>query len=176
MKERIVLCLELEAVVISDFHSLREGLAERGICFRSLTEEQTEHPQDWLTRFADMDNASRTADPFAPRTLEEIARRVSGLGPEPMGCIVADDGRQLVGYTYFHRAAGEDVRRARQGWTGVRPECRRGGIATALKIEGILLARRLGYESMVTDPRADNLASLKMSLRVGFQPCDTDGG
>jgi RimJ/RimL family protein N-acetyltransferase len=176
MKERTVLCLELETVVAERFRLLQESLAQRDICFRRLGEEQAKHPETWLARFAEMDNASRSADPFAPRTLEEIARRVADLGPEPVGCIVADDGARLVGYTYFHRAAGADVRRARQGWTGVRPECRRGGIATALKVEGILLACKLGYHRMVTDPQTDNIASVGMSLRVGFQPCDTDAG
>ena len=163
-------------VTVESFRPLREGLSHKGICFRLLREEQARHPETWLARFAEMDNAARTADPFAPRTVEEIARRVTDLGPEPVGCIVADDGLRLVGYTYFHRATGEDTRRARQGWTGVRPECRRGGIATALKVEGVLLARRLGYCRMVTDPRADNTASVRMSLRVGFQPCGGDAG
>lgn len=107
---------------------------------------------------------------------EEIVRRVADLGSEPAGCVVADDGLRLIGYTCFHRATGEDTRRARQGWTGVRPECRRGEIATALKVEGILLARRLGCHLLVTDPSADNSASVRMSLRVGFKPCDGDAG
>ena len=147
MQERMVLGLELVGVDAESFRPLREGLAQKGISFRSLTEEQSQHPETWLARFAEMDNATRTADPFAPRTLEEIARRVADLGPEPMGCIVADDGTRLIGYTYFHRASGEDTHRARQGWTGVRPECRREGIATALKVEGILLARMLWLSS-----------------------------
>ena len=176
MQERMILCLELDSVDIERFQSLREGLAQNGFCFRSLEAEKAKHPETWLMRFAEMDNAARTSDPFAPRTPEEIALRIADIGPPPAGCIVADDGERLVGYTYFHRAAGEDHHRARQGWTGVRPECRRRGIATALKVEGILLARQLGYHRMVTDPRADNIASVQMSLRVGFRPCDTDAG
>ena len=176
MSERIILCLELETVAVERFHSLRDHLKQQGICFHSLKEEQAKNPDTWLARFAEMDNAARIADPFAPRTPEEIARRIADFGPEPVGCIVADDGMRLVGYTYFHRATGDDTLRARQGWTGVRPDCRRRGIATILKVEGILLARALGYQRIVTDPRADNIASVQMSLRVGFHPCDSDAG
>lgn len=173
---KLVLGLELDSVDLDGFVSLREELAQRGVRFHSLEEEQARHPETWLARFAQMDNATRTSDPFAPRTPEEIARRVEDFGPEPVGCIVADDGSRLIGYTYFHKASGEDSQRARQGWTGVAPEYRRQGIATALKLEGILLARQLGFHRMVTDPNSNNLASIKMSHRVGFVPCDSDSG
>lgn len=176
MSNRIILCLELDTVETDSFRPLRERLEQQGISFHSLEEERVNHPDTWLARFAEMDNATRTTDPFAPRSLEEIATRVADLGPEPAGCIVADDGTRLVGYTYFHRAAGEGLMRARQGWTGVRAECRGMGIATALKVEGILLARHLGYHRLVTDPRAENIASVRMSLKVGYRPCDSDPG
>jgi RimJ/RimL family protein N-acetyltransferase len=173
---KIVLCLELDAVDLHGFAALREGLAHRGIRFRSLEEERACHPEIWLARFAQMDNATRTSDRFAPRTPEEIGLRVADFGPEPVGCIVADEGERLIGYTYFHKASGEDPYRARQGWTGVVPEYRRQGVATVLKLEGILLARQLGFHRMVTDPNEDNAASVRMSKRVGFIVCDSDAG
>jgi RimJ/RimL family protein N-acetyltransferase len=176
VQERVVLCLELETADTERFYPLRMAMAQKGIRFRTLSAEQALHPDTWLSRFAEMDNATRTADRFMPRTPEEIALRIADFGQESVGCIVADDGTRLMGYTVFHRAAGDDARRARQGWTGVRPEYRRCGIATALKVEGILLARRLGYARLVTDPRADNIASIRMSCRVGFHPCDSDTG
>lgn len=170
----IALCLELDTVDVESFRTLREELAQQGICFRSLAEEQAQQPETWLARFAELDNASRTSDPYAPRTPEEIALRIADIGLEPTGCIVADDGVQLVGYTCFGREEGADPKQARQGWTGVRPEYRRRGIATALKVEGILLARQLGYQRLITFPRTDNVPSLAMSSRIGFRPCAVD--
>jgi len=113
MADTLILCLELETVNTDDFRPLLESLAGQGITFRSLTEEQHLRPETWLARFADLDNASRAADPFAPRTPAEIAIRITDLGPEPGGCVVADDGTRLIGYTCFGRASGEDARRAR---------------------------------------------------------------
>ncbi len=176
MIDRLILCLEFAEVDTDSFLPVRDNLTKQGFSFRSLKEEQARCPEHWLERFAEMDNACRTSDPFAPRTLDEIARRIADIGPEPVGCIVADDGARLIGYTCFHQAAGPDARRARQGWTGVRPEYRRMGVATVLKVEGILLARQSGYHRIVTDPRAENIASIRMSMRVGFRPCDTDAG
>ncbi len=173
MSGHITLCLELDTVDIVAFQPLRDGLAERGVRFHSLAVEQARYPDTWLTRFAEMDNATRTADRFAPRTVEEIGRRVADMGLEPVGCIVADDGARLIGYTCFG-GSEEDAACARQSWTGVRPEWRGCGVATALKIEGILLARQLGYQRVVTVPRADNVASIQMSRKVGFRPCNDD--
>ena len=172
----LILCLELAQANLEQFAPLREELTRRGIHFHTLEEQQARYPETWLARFARMDNATRTGDKFAPRTLDEIALRVADIGPEPAGCLVAGDGTDLIGYTYFHAADGNDPHRARQGWTGVVPEYRRQGIATALKIEGILLARRFGFERMVTDPNDANIASVRLSRRVGFVPCGTDAG
>lgn len=49
MNEKVILCLELEAVsvesFVESFRPLREGLAQRGICLRSLGEEQARSPE-----------------------------------------------------------------------------------------------------------------------------------
>jgi GNAT superfamily N-acetyltransferase len=52
----------------------------------------------------------------------------------------------------------------------VTPEFRRRGIGTALKLQGILYARRRGFGRSVTAPRITNQASLGMNLKVGLRP------
>jgi L-amino acid N-acyltransferase YncA len=52
--------------------------------------------------------------------------------------------------------------------TGVRPECRRQGIATALKARGITYARQVGARIIVTRIHPTNEASLAMNRKMGF--------
>jgi L-amino acid N-acyltransferase YncA len=52
--------------------------------------------------------------------------------------------------------------------TGVRPEFRRLGIATALKARGILYARERGFQTIITRIRKGNEASLAMNRKMGF--------
>jgi GNAT superfamily N-acetyltransferase len=104
---------------------------------------------------------------------QPVIRRVSNLGVE--FTTLAEEqqrptlGDTYIGYTYLDPTHSSEGVLA-QGWTGVRPEYRRQGIATALKVHGISLARQLGYAEIVTTQRIGNLSSIAMNQKVGFRP------
>jgi RimJ/RimL family protein N-acetyltransferase len=166
----ITLVLDVADADPDAFVPLFARLRARGVTFATLAEEREREP-DWLALFCDLDNETRRGDVGAPRTVEQMAERLAFLGAEPAALFVARSGSRYVGYTLLNPpVAGEDPHVLRQGWTGVRPEFRRQGIATALKALGIAYARAHGYASMVTEPRTTNAASIAMSTRVGFRP------
>lgn len=162
--------LEL-APATADLSALERVVAEqraRGITFTTLADEQRREPSAWLARFCDLDNETRRGT-SPPRTVEQMAERIAFLKIEPESLFLAVDGERYVGYT--HLDTGQSDRpRLRQGWTGVRPEYRRRGIATALKLLGIAYAREHGYGVIVTSPFVANTASVRMSLKLGFRP------
>ncbi len=145
-------------------------LEVEGLTFTTLSAVQEQHP-DWLERFTVLDNATRceTGDPAVPRTPEVMAHRLASFELDPEACFLAVDGGDWVGYTLLDPKLSNGAR-LEQGWTGVRTEYRRRGIATALKVLGIQYARSHGYKVIVTAPRRQNVPSLGMSTRVGFQP------
>jgi RimJ/RimL family protein N-acetyltransferase len=146
-----------------------EQLAARGITFATLAQEQ-EQQTDWLERFCDLDNETRRGNVGTPRTVEQMRERLVFLEADPELLFLAKAGELYVGYTLLNAPhPDEDASVLRQGWTGVRPEFRRQGIATALKILGIAYAHKHGYRAIVTEPRTANVASVAMSKKVGFR-------
>ena len=140
--DTIELRLLASEVDLSRFDLLLSRLCALGVTFTPLAEEQRSRPE-WLSWFCDLDNSTRGADAQVPRTAEQLRDRLASLEFTPESCILGKLGDQYAGYTYLdptHSMHGVLL----QGWTGVRPEYRRQGLATALKAHGILLARRLG--------------------------------
>lgn len=138
----------------------------RGVTFTTLAEEQRGQPE-WLTLFCDLENETRKHID-APRTVEQMRERLAFLKVVPEALFIAKLDGRYVGYTCLNVAEGtKDC--LIQWWTGVRPEYRRRGIATALKVAAALYARRQGYEKIVTTPRFTNTASVRTSLKVGFR-------
>jgi GNAT superfamily N-acetyltransferase len=164
------LSLVLSEVDASAFERQIRRVAERGITFNTLAEEQREQPE-WLTLFCDLENETRKHID-APRTVEQMRERLAFLKVVPEALFIAKLDGRYVGYTCLNVA--ESTKDCLiQGWTGVRPEYRRQGIATALKMVAALYARRQGYEKIVTTPRFTNTASVRTSLRVGFRQLES---
>lgn len=165
--EFLDLSLDLSRVDVSGFDAAIRRQEARGIAFTTLAAEQRREPA-WLALFTDLENETRREiDP--PRTVEQMVERIAFLRIDPEWLILARLGGRYAGYTYLNVLESEPGRLV-QGWTGVRPELRRQGIATALKMLGILQARRHGFRTIVTSPRATNTASIRMSENVGFRP------
>jgi len=150
------------------FQPVIRRVSNLGVEFTTLAEEQ-QRPGDWLSRFCDLDNSTRSGDPHVPRTVEQMRDRLTWLEFTPESCLLATLGDTYIGYTYLDPTHSSEGVLA-QGWTGVRPEYRRQGIATALKVHGISLDRQLGYAEIVTTQRIGNLSSIAMNQKVGFRP------
>jgi GNAT superfamily N-acetyltransferase len=168
--DQVLLELVVRDVDLDQFAPLFDRLAAEGLTFTTLAGAQQRYP-DWLERFTTLDNATRsgTGDPAVPRTPEVMRHRLASFDLDPTACFLALSGEEWVGYTLLDPGLSRDGR-LEQGWTGVRAEYRRRGIATALKVLGIQYARAHGYRVIVTAPRRRNVASFGMSTHVGFRP------
>ena len=165
--EAVRLRLVVSEANLGSFQPVLRRVSSLGVEFTTLAEEQ-QRPGEWLSRFCDLDNSTRSHDPQVPRTVEQMRDRLAWLEFTPESCLLATLGDKYVGYTYLdprHSTEGVLV----QGWTGVRPEYRRQGIATALKVHAISMARRLGYAEIVTTLRIGNVSSITMNEKVGFK-------
>jgi len=159
---------------LAEFDELRAAAAvreqeTRGITFTTLSEEQVRRPEAWLTELADLDNATRAHLGHPPRTPEAMRERLAFLRIAPEALFVAREGERYAGYTCLNVLDSDD-RTVMQSWTGVRPEARRRGLATALKLLGAAYAKARGYERILTSPRRTNAASLRANEKVGFRP------
>ncbi|HEX8697159.1 MAG TPA: GNAT family N-acetyltransferase [Longimicrobium sp.] len=149
-------------------------LEARGIVFATLAEEQERRPAEWLRELTDLENATR-AHIDAPRTPAEMIERLAFLKVAPEALFLARSGERYLGYTCLN-VRGSDGETLVQGWTGVRPEERGRGLATALKLHAAAYARTRGYRRILTAPRWTNTASLRANEKVGFRPAGEEDG
>jgi RimJ/RimL family protein N-acetyltransferase len=164
------LVLELDT-----FDAARATLAAQsheadGVVFCTLAEEQVRRPYDWLPKFTDLENATRAhIDP--PRSTDEMMERLEFLKVDPEALFVARVGERYLGFTCLNVRESDGVTLV-HGWTGVRPEERGRGLATALKLRAAAYAKARGYQRIVTAPRRTNAASLRANEKVGFRPVE----
>lgn len=83
------------------------------------------------------------------------------------GYLVARHGDRYVGMSSLWKSMADETRMG-TGLTGVIRPYRRGGIATALKVQGLCFARAYGVQSVETDNEANN-PMLDLNKQLGFQ-------
>jgi GNAT superfamily N-acetyltransferase len=105
------------------------------------------------------------SEPYESDALEDFLK---GLRKEqrPEAYFVAVCGDEYVGKASFYPDEGRSFLFTQL--TGVKPQCRRKGIALALKVRAILYAKANGYATLQTENRADNVAMLALNERLGF--------
>ena len=145
-----------------------QRLGHDGIVFTTLAAEQASFG-GWLTALCELDNATRDGDPAVPRSLDAFADRLATLRIDPPWCFLARLGDRYVGYTVLDTATADGSSIA-QSWTGVRPQYRRRGIATALKEVARRAAADSGYGRIRTVVRSTNVAALALNAKLGFRP------
>jgi GNAT superfamily N-acetyltransferase len=108
------------------------------------------------------------SEEFTPPPYEQWVKRFDSPNFIPETWMVGLDGATYVGLS---RLMGDDVRQDKlwTGLTGVRREHRRHGLATALKIAGIQVARERGVTEIETDNEENN-PMYQLNLQLGFQP------
>ena len=106
--------------------------------------------RDWTLRFEDIVTDARRPDYI----------------PECWLAAEAPDGT-FVATSSLWRTKDPEV--AWVGLTGVRPEYRRQGLATALKVAAARWARDNGVRVIRTDNESANQAMLTLNRRMGFQ-------
>jgi GNAT superfamily N-acetyltransferase len=165
--------LELEGVDVSPFLPVVEKVKDSGVIITSLSEERIHDPRCAeklyeLTTVLHEDDPGRS--PFAP---PEYNAREALLWLDmpyvlPDAYFIARHGNRYVGSSHvslFEALPGG----LNQGFTGVRREFRRQGIATSLRLREIEYAKLHNYKIIQSFNRPAQLAVLALNQKLGFQ-------
>jgi len=165
--------LEVAGADVSRFLPKVEKVKDGGIVITSLAEERIRDPRCVeklyeLTTSLHEDDPGRA--PFAPPAYHAREALLWLEMPYvlPDGYFIARHGDLYVGISdvsLFEAVPGGVT----QGFTGVRREYRRQGIATALKVSAIEYARRQSYRIIQTFNRPVQSAVLALNQKLGFQ-------
>jgi GNAT superfamily N-acetyltransferase len=89
---------------------------------------------------------------------------------QPWMMLTAEEEGRLLGLTFVvHRPGGEPT--CNTWFTGVAPEARGRGLATAMKARQALVMADAGVERLYTQNMEGNEPILRANARLGFQPC-----
>lgn len=106
-----------------------------------------------------------------PSYEEYAVDRLGVASYRPDGVVVALDGDRWVGLSATSLRVDDDLgvgRYAFNEMTGVIGSHRGRGLGTAMKVHAIRFARAKRYRLMRTIHHPDNLAAIRMNLRLGF--------
>ena len=152
--------LDLGTVDLSQGESAIQRVLAQGISFTSLAEEASRNPDHLLSLY----DLALVVHVKPDWTLEEYLERFDDWRT----IFIARSESNYVGYSYMIKSQGISCEIC-QCMTGVRPQNRRQGIATALKWKGISYALSQGYRFIRTGFSSKNCASQSMNLKMGFR-------
>jgi mycothiol synthase len=157
--------LSLETLDLTPLLPVIEQVAARGVVINTVLEERRRNPQ-LAQHLHELYNAAQS-DAYQPLSFQAFAQRMDEPAILPNCFFLARQGEQYIGLSALARmeAAPEQVV---QQWTGVRPEFRRQGIATALRVCTIEAAQRLGYRTMFTYTDHSDPVMLAFNEKLGF--------
>ena len=109
-------------------------------------------------------------DDYVEQTLEEFISEQEEPEAMPGAYFIAKQGSEYIGLSYLRPRAADpnciEPNIVQQCLTGVLPEYRRRGIATALKVKTISYAREHGFRRIFTN--SDNPAMKVLNAKLGF--------
>lgn len=155
----------------SDFLPAIEQVAARGLVITTLADERQRDP-DRLRKLHAFLNLVKADDPqrqpFSPIPFDAVVRWFEKSYVLPDACFIAKHGADYIGFAdliLFEALPGG----AKSGFTGVKREYRRQGVATALKLRAIEYARAHGYQTIRAFTPTANRAMLALNEKLGFQ-------
>ena len=172
---RIVLELRLDLAEtpFENSSSMIDRVKSHGISISTLHHERQNDPRYVeklyeLTSTLELDDPAR--DPFSPPSYYEREAKLWLEQPYVLqhGYFIAKHGDDYVGITNLNRIdAVPDA--ISVGFTGVKREYRRQGIATALKISAIEWAKEQEYKTICLQNQAVHSSLLKLNETLGFR-------
>ncbi len=164
--------LDLAGFDPSRFDGTREKVEAQGVDI--LTNEQLpERFDDWDRKYWKLNMETwkdvPLPDPPTEVDFDQFMKELDSPNYDPSLHLAAVDGDELVGLTGFWVSLAEPTK-LYTGLTGVVRSHRRRGIATALKVAAIELAKeRAGVTTLQTDNEENNPMYL-LNIELGFEP------
>jgi RNA polymerase sigma factor (sigma-70 family) len=165
--------LNVSSTDVSSFETLRKALQSQGISITTFAEERLRDPRCVeklyeLTTHLYQDDPAR--GPIAPPAYNarEALMWLEMPYVLPDAYFIARHGEEYVGISdlsLFEAVPGGLT----QGFTGIRREYRRRGLATVLKVCGIAYAQSRGYQIIQTFNRPEQLAIRALNEKLGFE-------
>ena len=146
---------------------------EQGIIISTFAEERVRDPQCVeklykLTTLLSQDDPARGSVAPPAYNAREALMWLEMPYVLPDALFIAKHGAEYVGVSdvsLFGAMPGGLT----QGFTGVRRDYRRRGLATALKVSGIIYARAHGYQIIQTFNKPEQSAILTLNRKLGFE-------
>jgi RNA polymerase sigma factor (sigma-70 family) len=160
-------------VKLSELFPAVERVETQGISISTLKAERERDPAH-VEKLYELKNAIRQDDPardfFTPPSYHEREARLWLEMPYvlPEAYFIAKDGDCYVGLTDLNLLEAVPGGLS-QGFTGVRAEYRRRGIAAALKVCAIEYAKRHGFRTIRAFNRPAHTSPLALNKRLGFK-------
>jgi len=165
--------LNVVAADVSSFLPVLKRIEEQGITISTFAEERDRDPRcveklyDLTTRLYQDDPARGPLAPPAYNAREALMwLEMPYVLPEAY--FIAKRGDEYVGVSdvsLFEAVPGGLT----QGFTGVKREHRRGGLATALKVCEVLYAQSHGYQIIQTFNKPEQIAIRALNEKLGFE-------
>jgi len=153
------------------FESAVQRVAASDIEIKSAAELMKEDP-DWLKKVWHLETAVEadipSPEPTKAQPFAEFAKILDNPSFFPEAFLLAkENGRFVSTSTLWKSKANPD--KLFTGLTGTLRSHRRRGLATALKIKNIELARSIGIDTIETDNEENN-PMFQLNLQLGFTP------
>jgi len=169
----IDLRLDLTQTTLAGFSSTIDRVNARGISISTLHKERNSDPR-YIEKLYELTSTLKVDDPArAPFSPPSYFEREAKLWLEqkyvlPDGYFIAKDGDEYVGITDVNLIDALPGT-VSVGFTGVKREYRRRGIATALKVSAIEWANQQGYKTVRALNQPIHESMLPLNEKLGFQ-------
>ena len=164
--------LNLSDTEISDIQPVLDKVDALGIEITTLATEKQKN-SEYLTKLhhlrIQLDKDVLGMETRSPMSYEAFVREVEAQNSLADAFFIAYKEAEYLGMSclILHST---DAKALNQTTTGVRPDYRSLGIATALKWHGIKYAHTHGYDAIHTYMDGTNLPMIKLNEKLGFQP------
>ncbi|MEA3510883.1 MAG: GNAT family N-acetyltransferase [Actinomycetota bacterium] len=163
--------LDLDRFDPTTWQETTDRVAASGIRIVSVAAHSEDHPgwnRDLHRLYVELEADVPSKFPILEVPFDDFEEVILGRRFLADGFLLAMDGDQMVGLTEPLLVDDEPTAIA-QAMTGVRPEYRGRGIATALKAASAIWAVGRGYTSIRTNNAQSNVAMLAVNDRLGFE-------
>jgi GNAT superfamily N-acetyltransferase len=159
--------LRLEGFEFARFTGAEGRLAQDGIVLTTLAEEDGAANRRKLWELSNLTRHDIPHDAIEDQPFEIFTDLLDRPDALRDCLVIARQGDRYIGFSLLVHQTPD---RALTGMTGVHRDFRNRGIALAMKVRSIRLARERGYTAMRTFNHVNNPAMLAVNTRLGYMP------